>query len=153
MSDNSSTIEVISRGLCMRDGHVLLCRSVTGGYLYLPGGHVEIGEPAAAALAREMLEECGSRVEVGSLLLVSEHQFTQGGKARHELNLTFEMVLHGEHLVTSLEPDIAFEWVDLAVVQDLDVRPLAIRAWLASGGANRTGVWLSDFVGPSSATA
>lgn len=152
MSDRSSTIEVITRGLCVRDGRVLLCHSVPGNYLYLPGGHVEFGEPAGVALAREMMEEAGTRVDVGPLLLVSEHRFTQNGKPRHELNLTFEMVLHGEQL-ESLEPDIAFEWVDLAVVQDLDVRPLAVRAWLTSGGANRSGVWLSDFTGPSAATA
>jgi len=84
---------MISRGLMVAEGHVLLCRSLKGGYSYLPGGHVEWGEPAATALAREFAEETGLQVNVGGLLAVSENAFIQNGKRRHELNLVF----HVEH--------------------------------------------------------
>lgn len=147
MTDKSSTIEILARGVAISDGRVLLCRNIAKNYHYLPGGHVEFGEPAATALQREMIEEAALKVEVQNLLLVSEHHFIQSGTPRHELNVVFGMVFHVEH-VESRESDIAFDWVDLAVVQDLDVRPLAIRAWLASGGANESGAWLSDFGSP-----
>jgi len=167
---NNPEIEVIARGLCTTGSRVLLCRNIKGEYYYLPGGHVEFGEPADLSLAREFMEETGIHAEVGELLLVSEHTFInqrpgKKNKAHHELNLVF----HVEHLelpedhtvdwdsggaedasgapdgsappplgacppIESLEDDIAFDWVDLAAVTDLDVRPPEIKAWLASAG-------------------
>lgn len=149
MGESQRSIEVIARGVWIRDGAVLFCRSVAKGYFYLPGGHVEHGEPAASALAREMVEETGLAVQVGPLLLVSEHVFRQDGKERHEINLAFAMsaAFHVEQ-ITSREPDIAFDWIDLAAVVTMDVRPVAIAAWLVSGGAiERSAGWLSDVPG------
>jgi 8-oxo-dGTP diphosphatase len=131
-------IEVIARGLLLRDGQALLCRSVRDGYLYLPGGHVEFDEPAAVALARELVEECGLSVRVGPLLLVTEERFDHK-RRHHEINLVFHVEPArgpAPETVTSREPDIAFEWVPLAAAQELDVRPPTIRAWLAAGGRN-----------------
>ena len=50
-----------------RDGRVLIVRRAKGAYRdlwSLPGGHVEFGEPLAAAAAREVLEETGLEVEI-----------------------------------------------------------------------------------------
>ncbi len=123
----------------MRGGAVLLCRNVKHGYYYLPGGHVEFGESAAEALVREIEEETGLRASVGSMVLASEHVF-EAKRRHHEVNLVF----HVEQIVTaqgdpaerveSVEAAIAFEFVDLAGVTDLDVRPAETRAWLAAGG-------------------
>lgn len=111
-------IEFLARGLTVRDGKVLVCRSVEGGYCYLPGGHVEPGEAAAAALAREFVEETGLMVTVGKLAVVSEERFVQNGKPRHELNLVFHVELPvGADHVRSLEPGIAFDWVPVAELQ------------------------------------
>lgn len=162
--------EVIARGLLIMHGRVLLCRNLGKNYFYLPGGHVEFGEPAAAALEREFLEETGRVVRAGACVLVSEHAFTQGKRPRHELNLVFHVehvapevtakgrrstrpatprkskpgskgkVFHVEHDLPrfqSLEKDIGFEWVDLAAIVDLDLRPVMVRAWLSSGGVVR----------------
>ena len=124
----------------MRDGAVLLCRNVKHGYYYLPGGHVEFGEGAAESLAREFVEETGLNVCVGALLLTSEHVFDAGRRRHHEVNLVFhvEQLTAGDGAVVdevpSLEDAIAFEYVDLAGVTDLDIRPAEIRAWLAAGG-------------------
>jgi ADP-ribose pyrophosphatase YjhB (NUDIX family) len=41
-------IEVIARGVMFHEEHVLLCQNCKHGYYYLPGGHVEPGEAAAA---------------------------------------------------------------------------------------------------------
>ncbi len=128
-------IEIIARGALLRDGRVLLCRNVKHRYYYLPGGHVEFGEHASRAVVREFSEETGLEVSASRCVLVSEGIFRQGRRDRHELNLVF----HVEHpamssiAVKSLEPKIAFEWVELAAVTDLDVRPEAIKAWLAAG--------------------
>lgn len=129
-------IEIIARGLIRSGTKVLLCRSVSKGYMYLPGGHVEFCEPAQAALARELDEEAGVVATPGDLMMTHEHTFTdRKGRAHHEINLVFhvEHSLSGDVQVPSREPDIAFDWVDIASVVDLDIRPQGVKAFIAAG--------------------
>jgi len=141
-------IELIARGALVRDGQVLMCQSAKHGYFYLPGGHVEFGETAAAAAEREIQEELGVKVRAGSLGLVSEGAFAAKRK-HHEVNLVF----HIEHpspwprglsKPKSQEDHIAFRWVELAAVQDLDIRPTAVKAWLAAGLGDDRIEWVSE---------
>lgn len=92
--------------LIRRDDAVLLTRiSPLGhhrGSWTLPGGGVDHGEPPAAALAREVAEECGVRCLVGALLDVHDVHFT--GTAPSGRVEDF----HGVHLVFAAEvPDDA----------------------------------------------
>lgn len=140
-------IEVIARGLVRRDDSVLLCRSVKHGYRYLPGGHVEAGESAAEAVAREFAEECGLTVQVGLLIGVLELRFDQGGRERHEYTLVF----HVEHRnlatagIKSREPKIAFDWIPLADLEKADLRPAQLGSWIREMAAarGRSTVWHS----------
>lgn len=146
MPSEPPTIELIARGVLSRGQHLLVCQNIKHGYAYLPGGHVEFGESAQRALEREFLEETGLSVAAGGCQLVTEELFEQGGKARHE----YSFVFHVEHLgeaalldeVKSQEEHIAFRWVDLAALGDLDLRPLSIRAWLVSGAASDGGFFV-----------
>ena len=151
-------IEVIARALMVHEGHVLLCWNVEGGYAFLPGGHVEFGEPAQEALERELVEELGMEARAGDLVMVAEQMFEVGRKTHHEVLLVFhtpppppppppqhspptgpgsDAGVRGLPVVESREPEIRFEWVDLAVVLDLDIRPASTKAFLASGGVER----------------
>jgi ADP-ribose pyrophosphatase YjhB (NUDIX family) len=147
-------IEVIARG-CLLDGsRVLLCENVKHGYLYLPGGHVEFTESASAALAREFLEETGERIRVGPLALVSEGSFATRKRTHHEINLVFHVEPAGRFdpaKVTSREEEVAFRWAELAAVPELDVRPLAAKAWLATlgHGPGEAVEWVSEIDQPS----
>lgn len=122
----AAKIELIVRGVLRHGSEVLLCRSRRGGYSYLPGGHVEFGEPAVAALVREFREETGLEVRGGSFIVAEEHFFTQGQRQRHELNLLFhvELLLPTERPeVVSLEEDLSFEWVRIEYLLAANLRP------------------------------
>jgi ADP-ribose pyrophosphatase YjhB (NUDIX family) len=82
-------IEAIARAVIIEAGHVLLCQHSRKGYCFLPGGHIEFGETAPQALARELVEESGVRIDVADLLALEDHAFRQRGKRRHEFNFIF----------------------------------------------------------------
>ena len=88
-------IETIARGVCVADGHVLLCRPKSGGYTYLPGGHIEFGEKGAEALVREVKEEMGLDSAAGEILGVVESQFVQRGRKHAEISLVYGLEIDG----------------------------------------------------------
>lgn len=111
----NANIETIARGVLVREGQLLVCQPKKGGRCYLPGGHIEFGETARVALAREMREELGLEARVGDFLAVAENSFEQAGEPHCEINLLFAMEvpeLHGVGgEVNAQEGWIAFRWV------------------------------------------
>ena len=118
-------IEIIARGVCVQDGKILLCRAKGGATTYLPGGHVEFGETGRQALVREVKEELGVEAETGAFLGVVENAFEQRGKPHAEVNLVYELKVPAGTSPRALEDWIAFEWRDLAQLDDL--LPIAFR--------------------------
>jgi ADP-ribose pyrophosphatase YjhB (NUDIX family) len=112
------------------DGDVLLVRfSVRGfhtGSWSLPGGGVDHGERPAAALVREVEEECGVAATVGELLLVHDEHFSgtaPSGRFEdfHAVSLVFDA-----RVPDGAEPRVlevggttdAVEWAPLREVTD-----------------------------------
>ena len=112
-------IEIIARGVCVQEGNILLCRAKGGATTYLPGGHVEFGETGRQALVREVKEEMGVDAETGAFLGVVENAFEQHGKPHAEVNLVYELKIPAATPARALEDWIAFEWRDLAHLDDL----------------------------------
>ena len=112
-------IETIARGVCLREGRLLLCRAKGGATTYLPGGHIEFGETGRQALVREVKEELGLDAQTGKFLGVVENTFTQHGKPHAEINLVYELILPPDAEIAAREDWIAFEWRDRADLGDL----------------------------------
>jgi ADP-ribose pyrophosphatase YjhB (NUDIX family) len=123
-------IETIARAVIIEAGHVLLCQHARKGYLFLPGGHIEFSESAPVALARELLEEAGVRIDVGDLIAVEDHAFRQRGKRRHEFNFVFRATFKAKQAslttprpVRSREPGLLFIWCPLDTLQLIELLP------------------------------
>lgn len=142
-------IELIARGVLIHEGRVLLCQNLKHGHYFLPGGHVDFGESAEAALRREFLEETGLAVRVGAAALFSEGVFQAADGQHHEVNLVFHVEpsdpAQDLRALASREKHLGFAFVDLGVVPDLDLRPLAAKAWLSTlSDGQMPPEWVSD---------
>ena len=126
-------IETIARGVCVKDGKVLLCRGKGLGSTYLPGGHIEFGETGAEALVREMKEETGLESTAGKLLGVVENSFLQHGEKHCEINLVYELTLSGGD-VAAQEDWIGFEWCPLSNLDAANLLPVDIRRLIPENG-------------------
>ena len=114
-------IEVLARGVQVQDDRILLCRSLTQGHLYLPGGHVESGESIREALEREIEEELGAEVEVGQFLGLLEYSFHDGKEKHAELSVLF--AIRGVGALRSREREIEFVWQRLSELNSLPLLP------------------------------
>lgn len=156
-----NSIELIARVLWQERGRALLCRNKGRDYWFLPGGHIEPGESARDAAARELVEEAGrDDLTIGPCRLVHEQRFTQPDrkgrpKPRHEYTLLFDAThpnwpAHPDHPnqpapVESREDHIEFTWAEPAQLPELNLLPAALRAWLtARPGGLDTPDFLSD---------
>lgn len=127
----AEVIETIARGVCVRDGKVLLCKSKTAANSYLPGGHIEFGEKAVEALVREIKEETGLDSRAGKFLGVNESSFVQNGERHCEINLVYELELASpEAEVVSAEDWIEFWWCDLGRIGEATVLPADIKRFI-----------------------
>lgn len=125
--------EVIARAVIRRAGRLLLARLRTESWSFLPGGHVEPGERVEGALVRELAEELGTQATITGFVGVVEHGYVEGGIARHELNLVFEVAIT-ETAPVSREDHLEFHWLPLDQLADAEVRPGPLRDALLSVG-------------------
>lgn len=121
-------VETIARGVCVRDGKVLLCKAKGGSSTYLPGGHIEFGETGAQALVREIREEIGVESVCGEFLGVVENSFLQHGRRHAEINLVYRLELGAQPSeLRSQEEWIEFEWRPLAELDQANLLPAEMK--------------------------
>jgi ADP-ribose pyrophosphatase YjhB (NUDIX family) len=97
---NSGSIRIRVGGVYIQGNQILLVQHQKNGqeYWLLPGGGVEFGETAAAALERELVEETGLQTRSGKLLFINES--IPPDQHRHILNITLlGQVLGGKLIV------------------------------------------------------
>lgn len=135
-------VEVIVRAVIGHNQNLLLVRQRGATHWFLPGGHVEPGEPAESALRREIHEELAARVASMSFLAVVEHGYTGStGTAHHEVNLVFDTTLT-DPAVHSVEDHLESRWVRWDELPSIDVRPERLRAGLLSGRFDTGNRWV-----------
>lgn len=147
------THELLSRGLCVAEGGlVLLCRlKKSPERSFLPGGHVDPGEGARAALEREFREELALPSRAGAFLGAAEHFFGPEGGKTFEMNVVFALecpdaAASAPEPPRSAEPWQEFFWWPLADLAGAGFEPACLRgvlpAWASasrSGGAAGAG--------------
>ena len=116
--------------LAIRGHRILLARHVKNARtsFLLPGGGVEMGETAHAALARELREEADVACAIGDLRYVVEARAPHGSK--HLVQLVFDTEILGEAGASRDARVAACEWHDVGALRTIDLHP-AIGAVLA----------------------
>lgn len=133
------------------DGHMLLHRASYDPFWALPGGRVEVNEPSATTVARELVEELGPAcdAQVGRLLWVVENFYGDEDAPFHELGMYYLVTLGAaspylakDRTHDGIEADLPshegeyirliFQWFPLDAVADLPLYPTFLRERLAS---------------------
>ena len=136
---SGSNIHFIVRGLLIQGDTVILCRTKGKQWFSLPGGHVENGENAAAALERELQEEMDSiKHDTPFFIGVCENIFPwENDVVQHEVNIIFKVNVLGDAPPVARENHIEFVRVAKKNLEKYEIRPAAlkegIRGWLAEG--------------------
>jgi len=118
-SDDNTICNFRTVGLLVRGNKLLVQRDIDGSEYALPGGHVQIGETAEAALIREYKEETGADIICHRLIGVEEAFWNWAGKNGHTLAF---------HYLISLQDD--------AAIPDSGSTPLATSCWNGSHSTN-----------------
>lgn len=118
---------------------VLIHRAPNEPFWTMPGGRVELMEPAAEALKREMQEELDVEVNVERLLWVVENFFPYNGKDWHEIAFYFLVSfppgspLYGHTDTFTGDEEgmkLIFEWHDLDTINEVYLLPSFLRTAL-----------------------
>ncbi len=129
----SNHIHIIARGIWVHNASILLAWHKEHQYYFFPGGHVEAGESAAAALEREIAEETGMRVTCGQFLALFEHAWENGDVLQHELTTLFTIEgTPAEATVQSQVEHLEFRWVPVEELAELHLLPSQIRGLIAN---------------------
>ena len=83
-----------------------------------PGGGVHYGESAPAALAREIVEECGLTAEVGEMLFINEYIEAP----LHAVEVFFHVTKISGLLTKGVDPEFS---LDSQIIQEVQFMTLA----------------------------
>ncbi len=128
---SKNNIHVLARAVIVDQDHLLVCKTLDLpiSFYFLPAGHIEHGESAAAAVLRELIEESGSHCTIKRVLGCLEHSFVPGHNSichNHEYNFFYEAESDALKLgkpIARLEDHIELIWPPLHEMGAIDFRP------------------------------
>ena len=129
--------------IIVRDGKMLFVRNTFGGYFYMLGGGVHLGEDSRTCIEREVLEETGVPCKPVRPLIICENFFNGvggniDGKECHTLEYYYLMEIpEGAVFEQKNDEEEELVWVPIDEFADNDIRPSflkeKIREVLADG--------------------
>jgi 8-oxo-dGTP pyrophosphatase MutT (NUDIX family) len=125
MSSSSAirTIRIAAALLCREDGRTLLVRKRGTTAFLQPGGKIEPGESALAALARELREELGLRLDPRGTTALGRFS----APAANEPGCTVEAEIFRVQTTAEVHPAAEIEeiaWVDASAPGERELAPL-----------------------------
>ncbi len=128
-----------SAAIIVHDGYILVLQDEGIPHDYLPGGRVHLGEPAEAALARELREELDISLPPHRLVFMAESFFSIDSTRYHEMCLYFLMDASPELLTrgnafTRVEGNEVhhFRWVRFEELRRLSFYPIFLKERILS---------------------
>ena len=123
--------------ILVRDGKMLFVKSMYGGYYYMVGGGVHLGETSEECVERETCEETGAQCKAERLAIVCENLFRGhdgaiDGKDCHVLEFYYLMnVPEDAEFNAANDEGEELVWVPLAEIEDQDIRPAFLKTRLS----------------------
>lgn len=121
-------------GIIIHNGKMLFVKSKIGGYYYMIGGGVHLGETSSDCMEREILEEAGIQAKVDHLAVICENFFKGhggiiDGMDCHTVELYYYMNLTDEQQKFCREQTDNGEqlvWIDISELENSFVKPTCI---------------------------
>lgn len=120
--------------IIVHEGRILILRDEGIPHDYLPGGRVQLHEPAEAALARELREELDIGLSAHRLAFMAESFFTIDSVRYHEMCLYFlmeappELLRRGDRFTRTEGAEVHhFRWVKFEELRDLSFFPVFLK--------------------------
>jgi len=132
------------RAVVYENGKFLLCKETGGDYCFLPGGHVENGESAPAALEPEILEETGRKCEIKEYLGAAENAWIKNDVPNWEILHFFRVSIPDSKTnpgIISPEDDIEFFWASPEEFEKINLLPVFTREILKKWAEGDRSVW------------
>lgn len=126
--------QTTSRCLIVQGDSIILCKHVAGGYYFLPGGGLELGETLNQCITRELNEEMGVaesdiKIHDGILLAIENQGYDSNGNFLYGIEVVKRVDVNAEN-ITSQEDLIGFEKVKISELADIKLYPTAIKNWV-----------------------
>lgn len=135
---------LISRAIILNDDYVLLAHQKGMNNTFLPGGHIEIGEGAIAALKREIYEELGLDADVNEYLGALEADWEDREIQHYEINHIFRTNIKDIDINTPLisnEDHLEFLWSSIGDLEKNNLLPHPLIKLISRLVARDNSVW------------
>ena len=136
--DEPATVRPSAYGLIIDPADRLPVVRTPQGF-FLPGGGIEPGETPGAAVVREVLEECGLEVRIGTWSIRAvDFVYSPTEHTHFEKQSTFVDAHPSGRHATPTEPDHELEWLPPQVAMATLAHPShrwAVQQWLNRSGA------------------
>ncbi len=126
--------QTTSRCLIIQGDCIVLCKHLAGGYYFLPGGGLELGETLNQCITRELNEEMGViesdiTIHDGILLAIENQGYDSKGNFLYGIEVVKRVDINTTE-INSQEDLIDFEKVKISDLNDTKLFPVAIKNWV-----------------------